>query len=241
MYVKTLLGIAQHVGVIKDNPSHGFRVEGGTVDAKTARLPFTTDELKTILSKAKTADSVALRWVPLIGLYTGMRLEEIGQLSPGDIKRESYKDAHGKLRETAVIYVTEEGEGQGLKNSTSVRRVPVHRELVRAGFLKYAQSQTGNRLFPELRANAVGRETAQLSKWFSALLRQDCDITDKRKAFHSFRHTFKDVMREHGVAEDVSDALTGHTTGNIARNYGGAFYPLRPLCEALERFEIHGL
>jgi integrase len=39
--------------------------------------------------------------------------------------------------------------------------------------------------------------------------------------FHSFRHNFKDALREAGVGEEVHDALTGHSTrGEVSREYG---------------------
>ncbi|KVR95835.1 hypothetical protein WK28_01980 [Burkholderia vietnamiensis] len=170
-----------------------------------------------------------------------MRLEEIGQLAPDDVREESYRDAGGNARKIHVIYVTAEGEGQGIKNSTSRRRVPVHSELVRLGFLDLVASAKGARVFSDLKPDRHGREAASFGATFGrTFLRKVCEISDTRKTFHSFRHLFKDVMREHGVPEDVSDALTGHTTGTVSRGYGGDFYPLRPLAEAIFRFEIVG-
>jgi hypothetical protein len=42
----------------------------------------------------------------------------------------------------------------------------------------------------------------------------------RSSVFHSFRHGFKDALRSAG-ANDVNDALTGHSGGNsVARGYG---------------------
>ncbi|MDO3527100.1 HK97 family phage prohead protease [Ralstonia pseudosolanacearum] len=65
------------------------------------------------------------------------------------------------------------------------------------------------------------QESAQFSRWFGARLRKRWGIADKRKTFHSFRHTFKDSLREHGVAEDVSDALSGHSINEETREIEG--------------------
>jgi hypothetical protein len=59
--------------------------------------------------------------------------------------------------------------------------------------------------------------------------------------FHSFRHTFKDLCRRTGIDEAVHDALTGHTAPHAGRRYGNELYPLEPLFEAIEQFEIQGL
>jgi integrase len=236
--LKALLSVAVNMELIRSNPAAGVTTELEK-HAKVARLPFTTKDVQRIVDKLPS--SGARYWIPLISLYSGMRLEEIGQLAPPDVGTETYIDAHGAEHAVPVIYVTDEGEGQGLKNAASRRRVPLHPELVRLGFVEYATAQQGARIFSELGKTKTGRETHGFSRWFGGFLRTQCEITDKRKAFHSFRHLFKDVMREHGVPEDVSDALSGHTNGSVARNYGGNYYPLRPLVEAMGRYKVHGL
>jgi hypothetical protein len=72
-------------------------------------------------------------------------------------------------------------------------------------------------------------------------LRNKVKIIDTRKVFHSFRHTFKDACRAVGIEEAVHDALTGHTGNSISRKYGNEQYPLEPLFEAMERYDIADL
>lgn len=235
--LRALLGVAVDEGWIKSNPAIGVKT-GGQKNARTARLPFTVSEINKIFGSLPA--SGAKYWLPVIGLYTGLRLEEIGQLAPEDIVQERYRDAAGKEHKVYVIYATDDSEDKSLKNESSRRRVPVHRSLIDLGFIKFVQSQTGPRLFPELKPDKNGRKTAVFSAWFGRTKR-GLGITDGRKAFHSFRHCFKDYMREVGVAEDVSDALSGHSNGSVSRNYGSGFYPLRPLVEAMDKYEVHGV
>ena len=136
------------------------------------------------------------------------------------------------------MYATDEGEGQRLKNASSRRRIPVHAELIRLGFLAYARAQKGG-LFPELVADRTGRLTANFGRSFGHDLRKVYGITDPRKVFHSFRHLFIEQCRETGIPEQVQQALTGHTTGTASRGYGGAYFPLRPLVEAVEALTFH--
>ncbi len=183
----------------------------------------------------------AKKWIPLVSLYSGMRLGEVGQLAPQDIKKEHYRDAAGKDRTVYVMYATDEGDEQRLKNNSSRRRIPVHQTLVDLGFINFVQQQKGPLVFSELTPDNYGRLTAGFSRSFGYFLRNTCKITDTRKAFHSFRHLFKDTMREMGVREEVSDALSGHSNGSSARGYGGDYYPLRPLVEAMAQYQVHGV
>jgi integrase len=234
--------------LVDANPCQGVKTDLGNI-AKTARLPFERADIAAIMNspvfakgaRPKGGAGEASYWLPLLAMYTGCRMEEIGQLSPMDIKHEHYRDSHDKEQSVSVIYVTDDGENQGLKNYASRRRIPIHSELVNRGFLEYVSSQTGTRLFPLLTPDNQGRETARFSHWFGTYLRGACKITDKRKTFHSFRHMFIDIMRDVGVEEATSQAITGHTSGDVSRNYGGQFHPLRPLVEAMAKYKVAGV
>jgi integrase len=65
-------------------------------------------------------------------------------------------------------------------------------------------------------------------------------ITDARKVFHSFRHTFKCACRRAGISEEVHDALTGHRNGSVGRSYGLGV-PLTVLAEAMAKVGYPGL
>jgi integrase len=248
--LRALFAIAheQNPPLIDVNPCQGIKTPLGNT-AKTARLPFERADILAIMSspvfakgdRPQGGGGAASYWLPLLAMYTGCRMEELGQLSPKDIKHDHYQDREDKEQPVSVIYITEDGENQGLKNYASRRRIPVHNDLVKLGFLEYVSSQKGARLFPLLRADSNGRETARFSAWFGKYLREKCNVNEPRKTFHSFRHLFIDTMREVGVEEATSQALTGHTSGDISRNYGGAFHPLRPLVEAMAKYKLPGV
>lgn len=246
--LSTLLNYAASNLLLPANPASGVKVLEQK-RAKEARLPFDLPALTSIFDGPVHAQGArpqggageAAYWLPLLGLFTGARLEELAQLRPENVYPESYRDSDGTERTAWVIAITDRGEGQGLKNAASRRRVPVHAELQRLGFIKYAQQAKGReRIFHELRPDTMGAESGNWSKWFGKYLRK-VKVTDKLMVFHSFRHKFKDAAREAGIAEDVSDALTGHSNGSVARNYGGVNYPLRPLVEAMSQYRIPGL
>ncbi|WP_301089759.1 hypothetical protein [Sphingomonas sp.] len=85
----------------------------------------------------------AFYWVPLLLYYTGARREEICKLRPTDVR----------LDPAPHIFIdfTEFGR---IKNDQSVRPVPLHRELIRLGFLGFVEecrARGYDVLFPELR------------------------------------------------------------------------------------------
>jgi len=222
---------------LKANPGDAVKVRGETGERKQ-RAAFTPEELTTIFAapifaqgeRPKGGGGEAAYWIPLVALYTGARLNEIGQLRLDDLQ-----ESEG----IKFFRFTDTGAGQALKVRSARRRVPVHPELLRFGLWDYAARlrQAGEqRLFPSLKADSHGHLTGRWSKWWNRYQDKIIGIDDPSRDFHSFRHTFKHHARACGIAEDVHDALTGHANATVARTYGGAEgYPLRPLAEAMER------
>jgi integrase len=236
---------------IEVNPARGVKVtRKKKKNAKSARPPFDEPTLNSIFSsriysngeRPRGCAGEAVYWLPLLGTFTGARIEELCQISPDDVYEESYRDATGKEHRAWVLLLTNEGADQGLKNDGSRRRFPIHSELLSRGFVQYTQSfKGGTRIFPALKANKYGEEAANWSIWWLNFIRRECTVTDKRMVFHSFRHYFKDVCRACGISKEVSDALQGHAEGDSAGDYGAEFYPLRALVEAMDRYTVHGV
>lgn len=44
---------------------------------------------------------------------------------------------------------------------------------------------------------------------------------DDRKVVHSFRGTFKDMMRDADSTKEINDFIAGHGSGDLAGEYGG--------------------
>ncbi|KVF22797.1 hypothetical protein WJ06_09530 [Burkholderia cepacia] len=239
----------------EDNPCVGVRVDVKIRRArKSARPSFDVPTLNRIFSGpayvgerpawSGVGASPATYWLPLLGLYTGARVEELSQLHPDDVFEETYIGGDGKRRSCWVLRLTHNEERQqGVKTAGSVRRIPLHRELVTRGFIEFVASRRDKpRVFYEMKADKFGVESGVWSLWWiREYLRKYCSPSDPKMVFHSFRHTFKDVCRDHGITKEIADALQGHSDGDASSNYGGEFYPLRPLVEAMEKYEVHGV
>jgi integrase len=224
------------------NPAANMKMHNPAKDEDT-RLPYDTEELMTIFGSAVFRNGArpqggageAAKWLPLIALFTGARLEEIGQALTSDVKDE---DGIPSLD----INTLDRRAGKRVKNRSSRRRLPLHSELLRCGLLAYVEERRqaeDERLFPGLRPSITGQMTGNWSKWWSRYT-DDLGITDDRKVFHSFRHTFKRACRAARIEEELHDALTGHTSASVGRKYGNGV-PLEVLAEAVGRVSYKGL
>lgn len=227
--------------VIEVNPAKRVKVQVGKV-AKEARLPYDVDDLRVVFSSPVYAKGYRPRggageaafWLPLLATFTGARLEELGQALVTDIKRGD---------DCVYLEITDRDDEQQVKTEGSRRRVPLHDEVLQCGFMAYVEERKRSgkpRLFPALRPDVHGQLTGNWSKWYGRYARA-LGITDKRKVFHSYRHSFKHFCRESGISEDVHDALTGHANGAVGRDYAFRHFPLSRLAEAMRQFRIAGL
>lgn len=180
---------------------------------RQARKPFTDAQLALILGhpefrKQREGKHPERYWLVLCLLLSGARREEIAQLQTVDIGDESG---------VAFFNITNEGEQQSLKNIGSKRRIPLHADLVRLGFLTYvAQMRKAKqpRLFPQLRKGENGYGDA-VGKWFARLLRHHLQITDPALVLHSRRHTFITRLIAAGVPQDIREVLVGHASETV--------------------------
>jgi integrase len=169
-------------------------------------------------------------WLPLIAVFSGMRQEEICQLRLDDVRQ----------AEGIWIFDLREGDGRQLKNGNAVRKVPVHKDLIGLGLLRYAdqlRAQSGKMLFPNLQpGGADDRLGHNYSKWFTRY-RRDTGLYAQGLDFHSFRHSATTFMLQADVPTSVVDEVTGHATaGETARYHKG--FAVAQLQQAIDSINI---
>ena len=210
--------------------------------------PFEPTELQvifgtpvfTVNDQPKGGRGEAAFWFPLLALFTGARLGELAGLRVSDI-------AHNQIIGTTAIYIGADAKaGKRLKTDQSERFVPLHPQLIEFGFLEYVAAQAKARghkawLFPLVAPGTTG--AAAWSKWFGRYIREH-GITDTKKVFHSFRHTYIDALRLADVSMEVNIALVGHTDDSVHGNYGAKNKAVRfrhRLAEAVASMTYTGL
>ena len=231
--IRAVFTYAVRGDLLVGNPAALMSIKNSKRVKKKPRLPFDQADLELIFSQPMFLDPTrweGRQWLPVIALYLGCRLEEIGQLLMTD-----FKSINGIQFFAITTLVDDDDEEieKSIKTESSQRNVPLHPVLERLGFSAYVQRirQAGHkRLFPDI--NSKRRKvTSAYSSWFSRFKR-DAGITSTRKVFHSFRHTFKDACRAAGIPVDVHDALTGHARASVGDGYGLG-YPLDRLAAEL--------
>lgn len=232
----SLFNYARKMKYISENPAEGLKVKVKKKQ-KDLKDAFSLEQLNKIFyaplytgcvddnhnynKKGVARPKNARFWVPLIALYSGMRLNEICQLEVNDLFN---KDG------VNLIYVREDGEGdtKKLKTEASTRLVPVHPELEKIGFITYAETMRKSgevKLFPELKTGSLGYYSDNFSKWFSRFLKS-IGAKTKKTSFHSFRHTFRTAMAEAELPYDAIVAIGGWTSDSTQDNY---FKKLKPV------------
>lgn len=214
-------------GYMTDNPLAGIKVMTGS--AKEARLSFERQDLAALLNseglRKESRKHPWRYWLPLLGRFTGARLEELCQLR-----------IHDFIEQQGIpcLRIDDSREDQNLKNSSSRRVVPMHPSLIELGLLQYAESVRtagADRLFPELEA-VRGKLGHAPSKWFGRY-KARLGITDPRKTFHSFRHTFIDDLRDAGVQDSLIKRMVGHEDSSVTFGIYGSRTPINAMIEAL--------
>jgi len=160
-------------------------------------------------------------WAPMIGLYTGARINEVAQLKVADIlqERETWCIAIRKTVDEDMRGNKGARSRQSLKGAKAVRRIPVSQALLDAGILDFVEDMRAcghPRLFPHLSAG-VNKTTGESNARYSqGLLNQfgrylkDLGFP-KGVGFHAFRHTLATDLDHKGIrVEDVA-LITGHS------------------------------
>lgn len=206
--------------------------------------PFNDEDLKKLFEsdsyRLQTFEKASEFWIPLLGLYTGARINELAQLHLGDVTEQ----------DGIPILCIDDEENKATKNAASKRKVPVHRALIEAGFLEYhatIAAEGWTRLFPELtksqvKKNAYGKEPSR----FFTQYRRACGVSrekDRKKVFHSFRTTANSVLRYADVPQERRERLIGHESDATNNRFyrptdRDKMFPMATLLDELSKLDF---
>jgi integrase len=215
---------------------------------KPTRRPFTVAELNTLFRQpvftgcideergfAKTGPNVPKRsryWLPLIALFTGMRMGEIAQLWTDDVLEQ---DGVWALR---VQFNAD--RDQELKNPGSDRIIPIHKTLIDLGFVDWASAarqKNASRLFPDIPKSKDKQDFSSIfSKRFSKFL-ETADLWRDGRTFHSLRHNFRDAVRDADLSDGVAKVLGGWADDEPHNQYGRG-YKIEMLKAAIDKLDF---
>ena len=217
--LRALLTWAHTEGIIDRIPIPKGLGQGKASD-KNKRESYTNEELSHILSDSEL---IAYRnsreshkyWVPIVALFTGMRLAEILLITLEEIRTDEG---------TGILYFgIKKTSHRSLKTSQSARRIPIPDILISLGFNKLLEAARSNKnglLFNKVAGSKSPPDT--FSKWWGRQLKR-LDIKHQGLTFHSFRHTYRDAIRHiepNSYDAKIANLLGGWESRDIGENYG---------------------
>lgn len=165
-------------------------------------------------------------WIPLLMLFSGARPNEIAQLSVGDVRESESGNPYLNLFPDVGM------DQMKLKTRSSRRRIPIHKELVQLGFLKFVEGQrkgagAKSRLFPALKPNRLGNYAHYASRRFNEVfLTNEIDVAADQ-CLYSLRHNVRDALRRVHAPPEALRAIGGWSDGgkSVSDYYGDATNP----------------
>jgi integrase len=195
----------------RDNPAYGVVVYRKKDKRRRAKeegyVAYTLPEIQKLFDPdALKKLPIEARWGIIMGLYTGARVGEVGQLALKDvIERDGIP----------CIHITDTGAGQRLKTEASDRTIPIHPHLLALGFMDRVNRlrQAGEKqFFPAVKIGGVNGMGNWLTKAYSRY-RELIGIAPPvkgRHGFHSFRETVIQALQDLGVSAELRAAYVGH-------------------------------
>ena len=192
-----------------DNPASGhitYSIREKRARKKFGFKPYDAHQVQALFEPAAFESlPYNARWASVIGLYTGARASEVGQLLTADIFEEEG---------VPCLRISDEGEHQKVKTEVSLRTVPIHPDLVALGFLDWVarlREAGGERLFSAAKANAKNGQ----GNWITKAFGRHLEVVGKqwpkgKRGFHSLRKTVIQSLQGAGVVSELRAQLVGH-------------------------------
>jgi integrase len=265
--IRTILSHAQERGDILQNPADRVRAKDPGAGEKAGRS-FTSAELQRIFSQPLFTGClegssplglykpgpVRIRddrfWIPLLLLFTGARVAEIVGLAIEDVVID-HKVPHILIRKNDI---------RRIKNTHSRRMIPIHKELVELGFLRFVQAQqprTIGQLFqmaiiPKYNDRTTGDiqeksiANTLIMRDFNKYVLLHAKAKDNRGSAKCFRNTFEDAQRTAIESDEVRQRISGrrvtssviHYTDNIPNDDAVRDKVLIKLKDHIDRVEF---
>jgi len=185
----------------------GFRDDEALAVLKFCRT-YQPKEAANPSNREAPKSTAAKRWASILCAFTGARIVEMMQLRKEDVRKEG---------ETIVIRITPDA---GSVKTGQYRDVPLHKQIIDEGFLKFVEASKAGPLFhnnkPDEALTGARTMAGRISNW----LRDSEIIPDGVQPNHAWRHRFKTVGREVGVSDRILDSIQGHAARTAGDDYG---------------------
>lgn len=177
-------------------------------------------------------------WAPILGLYSGARINEVAQLKVADIIEERGVWCLDIRKTVDADLAGSSGmrSRQRLKGKSAIRRIPIPQPVLDAGFLEFVVDMRAfghPRLFPHL-SSGVNKTTGESNGRYSQGLLNQFSVYlkdlgfPKGIGFHAFRHTLATDLDNKGVREEDVALITGHSVSKKVPVLQDHYYHRKP-------------
>lgn len=229
-WLSSVLKFSVREGYILANIAEGLQVKQDTRPDEERKV-YENQELQNIVEWIRwDAKHPERYWIPLIAMFSGMRINEICQLYTEDIK---------EMNGCWCIDINENTPDKKLKNKFSRRIIPVHPTLIGMGFLKYVESLRHlgiPRLWMALKWREADGYYNAFGKWAQRFNKEHI-TKDPGKVMYSLRHSFANTLKQQGAQESIIAELMGHSNPSITIGRYGKRYEMEKLFEAIKMLD----
>jgi len=235
-------------GLLITNPFSGMKFS--VKKQPHTRQPFTAGELRIIFKpetylkwtihfshpyrKDRVSNHLPYYWIFLLGIFSGMRTNEMCQILLSQVKKE---------KGIWFIFI-EDSEETKVKTENAIRKVPVHPQLIDLGFVDYVTAQKKSkrgRLFWELSEDRDGF-ASHVSRHYNQRFLPAVGVWKKyTKVLYCTRHTFINKLYSEMVDENVIKVLIGHEKEFTMKHYGGDPFTPERLLEEISKVSYSGI
>ena len=209
-----------------ENPFDGFRTRLRAGVNVKPYVAWEDDELRQLLCPPpKRSD---LLEVIIVGMFTGMRLDEIASLTWSQVRQSTDGGA-------IVHYF----QVEDAKTPAGNRKVPVHADL--AWLLARPRGAASDRLWPTFNEEGRGKKAGNDAGREFSRFKTDRGFVDRTKTFHSFRKNVTRIMERSGVPENDWAQIFGHERGFTYRVYNPDGIDMRQRAAIIARISYPGI
>lgn len=208
------------------NPFDGFRTSLRAGVNVKPYVAWEDDELRQLLCPPpKRSD---LLEVIIVGMFTGMRLDEIASLTWSQVRQSTEGGA------TVHYFQVEDA-----KTPAGNRKVPVHADL--AWLLARPRGAPRDRLWPTFNEEGRGKKAGNDAGREFSRFKSDRGFVDRTKTFHSFRKNVTRIMERSGVPENDWAQIFGHERGFTYRVYNPDGIDMTQRADIIARISYPGV
>lgn len=201
--------------------------------ASEERDRWTKEELESLVCHSEYQNKIEdFHWATMLQLYQALRPNESCQLHTHDVREQNG---------IYYLWINDSAPKQHLKNEHAVRSIPLHKDIIAAGFIKFVKQRTRRRNRPLFSFTPFGMDDDWSKQYRSSFGKMQTKMGMKagnRPTPYSLRHTFIDELKNANVPEHEVAEVVGHVNPNMTYGRYGKKLDLEKLQTIVNTFSI---